>query len=498
VKWLSSRSTRARLLLAFGLMFMFSAVGMLVAYLAVMSIQQSQATLFQRNFTEVTTYLELRSDLNRQRSQILAMMQTADRAEQQALERDIRGRAPNVDASLQQLSELERDVPQITARLEELRTTLAEYRQARDDQFNLIYQGKIAEAQALDLGLQQERFETIVAIATELGDAARADAQGRIAASERTAANSLRLMVIVGVMAVLLTLATFRWILQILRQMVAEVRGGVNVLGSSGSEILATTAQVAASAAQTATAVSETTTTVEEVKQTAQISSQKAKLVLERAQKAAETAQNGKQSVAESVGGMQHIREQMGAVADSIVRLSEQSQAIGDIIEVVNDLADQSNLLAVNAAIEAAKAGEQGKGFAVVAQEIRSLAEQSKQATTQVRTLLGSIQKAVSQAVLATEQGTKAVEGGTKLAGMAGEVIRELADGITEAAQSATQIAASSQQQLVGMDQVVLAMENIKQASAENASSTKQAEAVASSLRELGQQLKQLLERYQV
>jgi methyl-accepting chemotaxis protein len=305
-------------------------------------------------------------------------------------------------------------------------------------------------------------------------------------------------MALVGIIAILLSLATFIWILRILRQMLAEIRAGVNVLGSSGSEIMATTAQVAAGAAETATAVSETTTTVEEVKQTAQVSSQKAKFVLERAQKAVETAQNGKQSVAESLGGMQHIREQMGAVADSIVRLSEQSQAIGDIIGVVNDLADQSNLLAVNAAIEAAKAGEQGKGFAVVAQEIRSLAEQSKQATTQVRGLLGSIQKAVSQAVLATEQGTKAVEGGAKLAGDVGEVIRQLADSITEASQAATQIAASSQQQFVGIDQVVLARENIKQASAENASSTKQAEEVAGSLNELGQQLKQLLKRYQV
>ncbi|MDO8706310.1 MAG: methyl-accepting chemotaxis protein, partial [Sulfuricaulis sp.] len=179
--------------------------------------------------------------------------------------------------------------------------------------------------------------------------------------------------------------------------------------------------------------------------------------------------------------------------AESIVRLSEQSQAIGEIIATVNDLAEQSNLLAVNAAIEANKAGEQGKGFAVVAQEVKSLAEQSKQATAQVRTILGDIQKATSTAVLATEQGNKAVEAGVKQTTETGESIRLLADSIAEAAQAATQIAASSQQQMVGMDQVALAMENIKQASVQNVAGTKQAEAAAQNLHELGQKLNDLI-----
>ena len=98
----------------------------------------------------------------------------------------------------------------------------------------------------------------------------------------------------------------------------------------------------------------------------------------------------------------QRIREQMEAIAESMVRLSEQGQAIGQIIATVEDLAAQSNLLAVNASIEAAKAGEHGKGFGVVAQEVKSLAEQSKQATNQVRTILSDIQKATTAAVMAT------------------------------------------------------------------------------------------------
>ena len=280
--------------------------------------------------------------------------------------------------------------------------------------------------------------------------------------------------------------------------LVKQIRDAVDILASSSSEILAATTQVASGAAESATAVSETTTTAEEVKQTAQVSSQKARYVSESSQKSAQVSQTGKQAVDEAIGGMNRIRAQMEAIADSIVRLSEQNQAIGEIVATVNDLADQSNLLAVNAAIEAAKAGEQGKGFAVVAQEVKSLAEQSKQATAQVRTILGNIQKAMSAAVMATEQGSKAVEAGVRQSTGAGESIRLLADSIAEAAQAATQIAASSQQQLVGMDQVALAMENIKQARAQNVASTRQAEAAAQNLHELGQKLKQLVEQYKV
>jgi len=283
-----------------------------------------------------------------------------------------------------------------------------------------------------------------------------------------------------------------------LRRNTGELSEGVNVLAASSSEILAATTQVASGAAETGTAIAETTTTVEELKQTAQNANQKARSVSENASKVMQVAQAGRKSAESSIDGMKRIQGQMESIAESVVRLSEQGQAIGEIIATVNDLAEQSNLLAVNAAIEAAKAGEQGRGFSVVAQEVRSLAEQSKQATAQVRTILNDIQKATTAAVLATEQGSKAVEAGVKQSTDAGESIRQLADGITEAAQAATQIAASSQQQMAGTDQVALAMENIKQASAQNVAGTRQAETAAHNLHELGQKLKRLADQYKM
>jgi methyl-accepting chemotaxis protein len=283
-----------------------------------------------------------------------------------------------------------------------------------------------------------------------------------------------------------------------LRQQIGGMVEGAAVVGSSASEIVASSSQLASSASQTAAAVSETTTTVEEVRQTAHMTNQKARAVSDSAQKAMQISNTGRKSIEDATAGMARIRAQMEAIAESMMRLGEQSQTIGQIIATVEDLSAQSNLLAVNAAIEAAKAGEHGKGFGVVAQEVKSLAEQSRQATDRVRTILGDIQKATTVAVMATEQGSKAVEGGSRQAELAGESIQSLAGSVAEAAQAATQIAASSQQQLIGMDQVAAAMENIKQASSQNVASARQLETAARGLNDVGQQLKQLVANYAV
>ena len=263
---------------------------------------------------------------------------------------------------------------------------------------------------------------------------------------------------------------SFARMLENLRGMTADISEAVNLLGSSASEILAATTQVASSTAETATAISETTTTVEELRQAAQLSSQKAQVVSESAQRVAQATQSGQKAVGETTAGMERIREQMETIAQTVVSLSEQSQSIGGIIATVNDLADQSNLLAVNASIEAAKAGEQGRGFAVVAQEIKSLAEQSKQATAQVRGILSDVQKVTGNAVMATEQGSIAVEAGVKQSAQAGEAIRVLAETVGETVQATVQIATSREQQVVGMDQIGTAMENINQAGAQTLS----------------------------
>jgi methyl-accepting chemotaxis protein len=355
----------------------------------------------------------------------------------------------------------------------------------------LVQRGKTAEA----IAMSEQEMLPRARILTDKAEQFRSAQLSRIAQQkEQLNATTDRI-----VLAILL-LSTVGFILCVVlsilltRTIDRQLRETITQLASSSAQILATTTQVASGAVETATAVNQTTTTVEEVKQTVKISTEKARQVSDMAQATAQISKSGQQAVEALIDGIDRIRTQTVSTAGTITRLSEQSQVIGEIIATVNDLAEQSNLLAVNAAIEAAKAGDHGKGFAVVAQEVRSLAEQSRQATAQVRAILNDIQKVTGLAVMATDLSGKAVEDGARQSDAAGGTIQALTQNIEDAAQAALQIAASSQQQLVGMDQVALAMENIRQASVQNMAGTKQAEMAAQSLHEIGVRLKRLVE----
>ncbi len=273
------------------------------------------------------------------------------------------------------------------------------------------------------------------------------------------------------------------------------IEGG-NTVASSVSVISAAATQLATSASETSSSVNEITTTMEEMREGIHLSNEKAKHVAESSEKATQDSEQAKKDTETALNGINRINEDMDYVAEEIVKLSEQTQSIGEIISAVSDLADQSNLLSVNASIESAKAGEQGKGFAVVAMEMKSLADQSKEATDQVRSILNEIQKATSTAVMATERGRKTVAEGVVLSVKAGKSFETLAHSVIESAQASTQIAASSQQQLAGIDQLVLAMQSIKDASIQDMDGAKQLETTTKDLNDMGKTTAEWKERF--
>lgn len=291
---------------------------------------------------------------------------------------------------------------------------------------------------------------------------------------------------------------SFDQMLQSLRNQTRNMLDTVSVLTASATDISSTATQLAHSTSKTNTAISETTSTVEEVKQAATLASEKAKNVEETSHKAVAVSESGMTATQGTIEKMRLIKEQMDSVAETVVKLNEQSQAIENIVLSVQDLADQSNLLAVNASIEAARAGDQGKGFAVVAHEIKSLADQSREATEQIRNILEEIRRWVSAVVVATEQGSKAVNSGFEQSTLAGESIGKLTESVTASAQAATVINASSEQQLSGVDQVAGAMGNIEQAIRQNLDGSSQLEASARKLEALGGKLRALVQQYRV
>ncbi len=286
------------------------------------------------------------------------------------------------------------------------------------------------------------------------------------------------------------------WARLVVGRLTDKVKDGAQSIGAATGQILAAVSQHTASASEQSAALSETTTTVDEVRATAEQAAQRAQDVARQAQTSVQVSDDGIKVVEEIVAGMHEIREKVEAIAEDILALSEQTGQISEITATVNDLADQSNMLALNATIEAAKAGEQGKGFAVVATEVKNLADQSKQATAQVQTILNEIQKGTNAAVAATEQGTRVVENGVELTGKAGEVIRTLGDTVRETAQAAAQIAAAAHEQRVGMDQISQAMQDVSGMTGQFVSGAQQSQAAAESLNQLAGHLEEITATY--
>jgi methyl-accepting chemotaxis protein len=281
-----------------------------------------------------------------------------------------------------------------------------------------------------------------------------------------------------------------------LRDLLSTVQSGSVALASASSQILASTGQQTSTVSSQLAAVSQTTATVDEVKTTSEQAVELAQTINEQSQSVNRVATAGAEAAKAANDGMSEIRARVQQIAENILALSQQTQAIGEIIATVGDIADQSNLLALNAAIEASRAGEQGKGFAVVAQEIRLLAEQSKNATTQVRTILGEIQRATNSAVMTTEQGIKVADAGVDSIARVSSVIDELQSAIQNAAYNAQLISASVRQHSIGMEQISSAMQNISSATEENLISTRHTRDSAQSLAELAGRLRELTGRY--
>jgi methyl-accepting chemotaxis protein len=275
----------------------------------------------------------------------------------------------------------------------------------------------------------------------------------------------------------------FAWALRDFASELTDVSGALR----------ATTSEQSASAQQLASAVSQVRATLSELRETSSGALRNAESVIAKAEGAFQTSASGRESVLRSIDSMRTIREQVSEIAERILQLNHHTSQIDSIISTVNEISAQSKLLALNAAIEAARAGAHGKGFGVVASEIRSLAEQSKQATGQVRAILGEIQASTNAAVVAAEEGTKKSESGMALADLSGAKIQDLARAMEQSSSSARLIADSACQQGAGIEQVAQALVSISNATNATASGLQQTEYATEQLVALAERITRIL-----
>ena len=275
-------------------------------------------------------------------------------------------------------------------------------------------------------------------------------------------------------------------------------RSSTGDLNAAAAEIQAAAQEQAASVEEQFAAVQETAATMDQLAQTGVQVAKRAGEVIATAQATAKTSRQGLRAVADTAQAMDAIREQAEAVAGNIVGLSEKTQAIGEIIDTVNDVSERTHLLALNAAIEAAAAGESGRSFAVVASEMKLLADQAKVATGQVRGLLGEIQRGINTSVMLTEEAVKRAATGKARSDTTQRTIEEITARVEEGVQTFQQIVASTNQQQLGIEQVMGALTNIRQASQQTSAGTREVEAASANLTELAQGLMALAGRYRV
>jgi methyl-accepting chemotaxis protein len=285
---------------------------------------------------------------------------------------------------------------------------------------------------------------------------------------------------------------------EMLTNLLKDLRGAAADMEREATNVLATSSQQSAMANEQASAIHETGATVAEIAQTSKQATSFADTVISGTSRSDALGADGQKVVDESVAAMEKLSEQVKAIALAITDLNEQTLQIGDIITTVKDVAEQSNLLALNASIEAAKAGDQGRGFAVVAMEMRTLAEQSKMAANQVRALLGEVQKGTRAAVTATEEGSRRALAAMELAQSAGAAIKGLSDVIRDSSGAARQIAGNTRQQTIGVEQIAAAMNELTIAMQDNVEGTKRIEQVAGNLSNLSKRFSDLVGKYQL
>lgn len=267
-----------------------------------------------------------------------------------------------------------------------------------------------------------------------------------------------------------------------------------SIVSSASTQLAAQIEQSDRGAAEQANRVSETATAMNEMNATVVEVARNAGTAAEMSATTREKAEQGARVVSEAVNGIRQVQEVSLALKDDMSKLSENAQAISQIMAVISDIADQTNLLALNAAIEAARAGEAGRGFAVVADEVRNLAEKTMASTTDVGNAIKTIQDSVTKSMNQMDHAVTMVEQATELATSSGEALEEIVSMVDSTADQVHGIATASEEQSASSEEITRSIDQVRTISSETAQAMQEAAKAVSDLANQAQVLASLID----
>jgi methyl-accepting chemotaxis protein len=273
-----------------------------------------------------------------------------------------------------------------------------------------------------------------------------------------------------------------------------QVAAAVHHIQSSSAELQAAAGQQATGAKEQATAMSEITTTISELLATSRQIAESAQRVAQISERTARAARNGDSTVEKGTESVSVMRHHVGLIVNHMLELGKKSQEIGVVLDIVSELAEQTNILAINATIEAVGAGDAGRRFTVVADEIRKLSDRVAGSTKEIRGLIDEVRSAVNTTIMTTETGSKAIEAGSKQFSEVASAFNQISIEVTTTTEAAKEIELSTKQQATAVEQVNVAMSNVAQVTKETEVSTMQTQRTASELAGLSRELLRIVQ----
>ena len=454
---------------------------------------RSDDTLIDNNHAVTHTHVVL-EDLSR----VLSMLKDAETGQRgylltgdDAYLEPYNAAIPEIGPMLDQIASLTSDNPRQQDRIAKIRplvnAKLAELKQTID----------LRRTEGVDSALKVVRnnsgkkaMDDVRAVLADMDGEERTLLKERDQASEASASNA-KTTVVAGVILSFVIVLVAAWTIttSLTRQLTTTV-GGIR---SSSAELQAAASQQASGSREQSSAANEVSTTIRELLSTSKQIAESAQRVARIAEDTAGSARTGDQSVSRAQDSMGTIKRQVDLIVGHMLDLGKKSQQAGSILEIINELAEQTNILAINATIEAAGAGEAGKRFAVVADEIRKLADRVGGSTKEIRGLVEDMRAAVNTTVMATEGGVKAVDAGAKQFSDVTSAFGQIAGLVGTTTEAAREIELSTKQQASAVEQVNTAISNVAQATKESEASSTQTLQTATQLTTLSQDLMRLV-----